>query len=406
MKKRLRDFLLHQVNGIALVVQALFIGIATIVFLVLCVTIVVFQWNQMNKIFAPPLSTISSSTNSNSSSSSPNSLDQQILSEAQQDVSVANNIIAWSGFFIAIIASAVTVAGFFGIREFLRIRNLSNEFATQIQEVTDLKTRVEADLQELRKKLASESQTLIQAAHTFSIATDAYKVGDNIRAIEYFLQVLNLQPENTLVMERLGRAYSNLNDMKKAIDYLENKALAIDPSFVPALRSLALCYRYTDKDKAIDYFQQALKLDSSDYETWDFLGLIYRDNGLIDEAISAHEQALSLKRRPETQFYLSILYSIKGDIKRAKLMSLNAENDLLIKEHDERIRPVWKALIRAGVHILEGNEGEAYKLVKTLSPYITTDRVYEAVTGHLKFLLEATGHDTWKQKFTSILRVK
>lgn len=87
-------------------------------------------------------------------------------------------------------------------------------------------------------------------------------------------------------------------------------------------------------------------------------------------------------------------------------MSLNAENDLLIKEHDERIRPVWKALIRAGVHILEGNEGEAYKLIKTLSPYITTDRVYEAVTGHLKFLLEATGHDTWKQKFTSILRVK
>ena len=406
MKKRLRNFFLHQINGIALVVQALFLGIAMIVFLVLAVTAVVFQWNQMNKIFAPPLTIISSPTNSNSSSSSPNPQDQQILSEAQQDVNVANNIIAWSGFFIAIIASAVTVAGFFGIREFLRIRNLSNDFATQIQGVTDLKTRVETELRELHKKLASESQTLIEAAHNFSIATDAYKVGDNIRAIEYYLQVLNLQPENKLVMERLGRAYSNLNDINKAIDYLENKALAIDPSYVPALRSLALCHRYIDKDKAIDYFQRALKLDPSDYETWDFLGLIYRDNQLIDEAISAHEQAFSLKRRPETQFYLSILYSIKGDVKRAKLMALNAENDLHLKDHDERIRPVWKDLIRAGVHIIEGNEDEAYKLVKTLSPYITTDRVYEAVAGHLKFLLEATDHDAWKQKFTSILMVK
>ena len=207
-------------------------------------------------------------------------------------------------------------------------------------------------------------------------------------------------------MERLGRAYSNLNNINKAIDYLENKALAIDPSFVPALRSLALCYRYSDRDKAIDYFQRALKLDPSDYETWDFLGLIYRDNQLIDEAISAHEQAFSLKRRPETQFYLSILYSIKGDVKRAKLMALNAENDLHLKDHNERIRPVWKDLIRAGVHIIEGNEDEAYQLVKTLSPYITTDRVYEAVAGHLKFLLEATDHDAWKQKFTSILMVK
>lgn len=405
MNRHGSNFFLRQVSTVAFIVQGIFIGIATIVFIALSFTVIVFQWNQMNKTYVPLEITASSTSNQNTNSSSPNSQDEQILSEAQQDISVANNIIAWSGFFLAIIASAVTVAGFFGIREFLRIRHLSDEFEKQIQGVTHLKTQVESDLQELHKQLASESQTLIEAAYNFSVATDAYRVGDNVRAIEYYLQVLSAQPENKLVMERLGRAYSNLNEMSKALHYLE-KALASDSSYVPALRSLALCYRYTDKDKSIDYFQQALKLDPSDYETWDFLGLIYRDNQRIGEAIDAHTQALSLKRRPETQFYLSILYAMQGDMKRAKLMSLNAEDDLDKKEHDERIRPIWKDLIRSGVHIIEGDEDEAYKFIESLSPYIRTQRTYDAVTGHLNFLLEATGHSAWGKKFTSVLTVK
>ena len=84
MKKRLSNFFLDQINVIALIVQALFIGIATIVFLVLTVTIVYFQWNQMNKIYGPPLITVSSPKSLNSSSSSLNSQDEQILSEASR----------------------------------------------------------------------------------------------------------------------------------------------------------------------------------------------------------------------------------------------------------------------------------------------------------------------------------
>ena len=245
----------------------------------------------------------------------------------------------------------------------------------------------------------------MDASYNFNLATNAYEVGDNVSAIEYYLQVLQLQPKNTRVMERLGRAYSNLNDLGKAIDYLE-KALAIDPSYVPALRSLGLCYRYTDVDKAINYLNLALKIKSADHETWDFLGLIYRDNKLFDEAISAHTQALNLKRRPETQFYLSILHAIKGDAEGARAMSLNAKYDLRQKEHDERIRPVWKILIRAGVPLIEGNLDEAYRLIQSLTEYITTQRICDAVTGHLKFLLEATGHEDWIEKFTCILKVK
>lgn len=408
MNKRFGSFISHQLNVVALIVQILFIGIATLVFLALAVTVVVFQWNQMNRVNAP--SSITASPATSASSSSSNSQDSQILSEAQQDVNVASNIIAWSGFFLAIMASAVTVAGFFGIREFWRIRHLSNEFEQQIQDVNKLKTQVENDLQRLHIRLTNESLSLIEIAYNFGLASNAYKVGDYARAIEYYLQILDAQPDNKLVLERLGRAYTNNdetlkgNETLQGIAYLE-KALAIDSSYVPALRSLALCYRYTDKDKAIATFQKAIEIEPSDYETWDFLGLIYRDNKQIDEAIAAHEQALTLKRRPETQFYLSILYALKGDMKRAKLMGLNAEEELNRKEHDERVRPVWKNLIRAGAYILEGNENEAYKLVQTLSTYVTKPRVREAVTGHLHFLLEATGHDDWEQKFTAILQI-
>src|SRR5947199_1090892 len=94
------------------------------------------------------------------------------------------------------------------------------------------------------QKASEEVQKFTKAAHYFTLATEAYKIGDNRSAIELYLRVLQLQPNNTRVLERIGRAYSNLSDSKKAIKYLM-QALAIDPTNIPALRSLALIYRYS-----------------------------------------------------------------------------------------------------------------------------------------------------------------
>ncbi len=453
MKKRLPGLLLCGLcNATASISMLFIIGTAAMVLLIFPTTAHAFQlmhrtWmvsastnlkmNQFSTLTIPPTPTSTPTPQSPS--------EQQVITEAQNNVSIADIIIYWSQYVLAGVGLIFAGVGFFGIREFNHFVRLRKESELRLKTVSDLETKVKTQLELLEDRSKSESQRLndqitqlatlpteekqkfeqrleqfskqfesesqnfmqnfMDASYNFNIATDAYRIGDMERAKEYYLFVLNSQPKNKLVMERLGRAYSNLNDMNNAIDYLQ-RALVIDASYVPALRSLALCHRYTKKDLAIELFQQALKIDPSDYETWDFLGLIYRDNQHINEAIIAHRRALDLKRRPETLFYLSILYALKGDEEGAKAMSLNARYDLKQKEHDERIRPIWKDLIRAGVPIIEGKEDEAYKLVETLSPYVSTHRTYEAVTGHLKFLLEATGHEAWKQKFIGILKVK
>src|SRR5205085_3208719 len=100
---------------------------------------------------------------------------------------------------------------------------------------------------------------------------------------------------------------------------------------------LSLLYRSTEPEKAIENLKDIVQKNPKAFEAWDFLGLCYRDQlirndeliidqTLIDEAISAHERALAIKKRPETEFYLGIMlyYSSKGDKIRAKELLLSA----------------------------------------------------------------------------------
>lgn len=411
MKKRFTDFFMQKLTTYLFSVM-LFgaIFIAVIILLFLSVSVVAFQWNQINFTSFSSHSVPSSASSTqvqNLAVSNQVATDQanQALSEAQQDINVSNNIIAWSGFFLAFIASSVAIAAFFGVHEFRRIQHIRGEIDRDRQEVNLLKTQISEQLDNLMKQFGSESQTFINVSYNLGAANDAYKQGKNDIAIKHYLKVLKLRPDDKRVMERLGRAYSNLNEMQLSIYYLQ-KALAIDPSYEPALRSLGLCYRYSDKDKSIEQLKLAIEKNPSDYEALDFLGLIYRDNGRFDDAIAVHEQALKIRRRPETQFYLSLLYSKKGDTKEAMRMAFNAEADLDTKDPDEELRPVWQIVIHMGVLIFEGKEEDAYRRVEELTQYITTQRICDAVTGHLKFLLETTAHDAWQQKFLGVIRVK
>ena len=87
-------------------------------------------------------------------------------------------------------------------------------------------------------------------------------------------------------------------------------------------------------------------------------------------------------------------------------MALQAAINLKLPEHQERIRPVWKNLISAAVPIIDGKEREAFQMIETLKPYITSKRIYAGLVAHLENLLTATDHKDWISKFTNILEVK
>jgi tetratricopeptide (TPR) repeat protein len=442
------------------------IGVPTIMLIIPSDTVVASQPRQSQISPLPTLLSSPSVTSNPSTSSTQNAQDQEVVAQAKQDVSTANALIGFAGLFVAVVAVivvilsfAATVAGFVGVMEVRQIRKLRMRFETDNKRVNRLRTEFETDnkrinqlrtefendigridklvtsfeeqlvkvtlhtteiesknqlFQEQLEKVAqhtteieNKNKTLMEASYFFDLATNAYKIGDNVRAIEYYKRSLQLQPDNIKVMERLGRAYSNLNDMESAIKYLED-ALKIDPQNVTALRSLALCYRYSDRAKAIEYLKLSLDIHPEGYEAWDFLGLLYRDQKYIDEAISAHEQALRIQKRPETEFYLGILllYSPKGDKIRARSLMLSAYQRTLEQEHDLRIRPVWKILIHAGIPIIAGKKEEALEIILSLTLYITTQRIYEALKGHLQFLLEGTDHHEWIPEIMEIVKLK
>ncbi len=131
-----------------------------------------------------------------------------------------------------------------------------------------------------------------------------------------------------------------------------------------------------------------------------------KDQSIINQAIEAHEKALAIKERPETQFYLAILllYSPNGDKIRAKQLISSASNDSTLPEHDRRIRDAWKILIRAGVPIVDGNKKQALDILKSL--IITNKRIYNGTKTHLHFLLEGTGHSDWEPQLMAAIKWK
>lgn len=404
-----------------------------------------------------PLPSPTASLNSN-----PNS-DQN--AQAQQAINTANTFVTFAGVFIGVVAvfwggltlvvTIVGILGFFQISKIksslagiekshgdaerfraeaeannTRINELRTRFEADIKHIAELvkgfegelekvslhTTHIEQEIKQLDKRMESERQKFIEAAFYYSEGSKLYRNGDNQHAIEFYLRALTLQPTSLSILERLGRAYSNLNDTENAFKYF-NQALTIDSEDETVLRSLSLLFRSTDPEKAIAYLKDILQKNPNAFEAWDFLGLCYRDQlisnqelikdqTLIDEAINAHEQALILKKRPETEFYLGILlyYSPKGDKIRAKELLSSAYNGTLLQEHDLRIRQVWKILIHVGALIVTDDKFETLRVFESLVEYTTTKRIREGVQMHLRFLLEGTGHTDWLPDFIAVMR--
>ena len=366
-------------------------------------------WSSVQSIPQPTAMPSNSSGSSSQNAQSQQASDNAI---ANDTITVAGVFAAVVGVILALLALTAAVATAFGIFEVNRIRQFRNRFDKQLELFG---RRIETELGQLDKRIDTESQKHIEASYYYSEGTKDYRAGDNKHAIEHYLQALKYQPKSSRILERIGRAYSNLNEEEKAIEYL-NLALGLDPDYEPALRSLALYYRYSNGQEAIKLLKQILANNSSAYESWDFLGLCYRDQlqqggqlikdqEIIDKAIAAHENALKNKKRPETEFYLGILlfYSPTGDKNRARDLLLMASKRVEEQEHDVRIRSVWKQLILASAPTVEGNQARALQIIQGMIQYKSTQRIFIGVESHLRFLLEGTGHSDWMQAFLDIL---
>src|SRR5579863_3130548 len=148
--------------------------------------------------------TASASINTNGTASSQDSQAQNDFSVANTIITLAGVVIALAGLVLAFLTIGGAIAGFFGVREFRRIRNLSrniNILERKVKEQQEQLERTDADLKSNKEQLdkaTDESEKLknllaqlksdfteqrfLEASYHFYEGTRAYRIGDNEHA--------------------------------------------------------------------------------------------------------------------------------------------------------------------------------------------------------------------------------
>ena len=110
-------------------------------------------------------------------------------------------------------------------------------------------------------------------------------IDDNIAAIKYYKIALELNPNHYYTNLNIGSIYESLNEDEEAYKYFI-KALDIDYHFMALYNLGVLAKKDNYKDKAIEYYEECLRLNSEygyGYLNW---SLIYKEDNKLDKAIS------------------------------------------------------------------------------------------------------------------------
>jgi serine/threonine protein kinase len=150
----------------------------------------------------------------------------------------------------------------------------------------------------LAEKTSEKERLQIQVLYARYVENDLEK---------YFrlaLQFSDKYPEDKWGHTVIGGFYEGTDNVK-ALEFY-NRVLEIDPNYAYIHNRIGLTYmEMMDYEKAIEYFKKYIDLEPGLADPYDSMGLVYYRMGRIDDAIRLYEQALAIK--PD---YLVSLWSI------------------------------------------------------------------------------------------------
>lgn len=181
------------------------------------------------------------------------------------------------------------------------------------------------------------------------------RIGKYDKAIEQLQHAARLTPDNAQVYSNLGAVYIDMGDAKvtpQAEAALE-KSIQLAPSY-PAYANLGMLYeqqkRYQD---AASVTEKALQLNEKNYRVWENLAIAYEGLGQKDKAAGARDHELALVKAEavvqpkdgELQSYLGLLYAQKGLSQEADrhletALALGPDNQVILEnvgEADEHL---------------------------------------------------------------------
>ena len=132
--------------------------------------------------------------------------------------------------------------------------------------------------------------------------------------------VIDKEPNSLAAYMALGLIYENEKNYAKAQGYYE-KALKINPNFVPAANNLAYIYAEHggNIDVALNLAQKAREQAPDDAHVSDTLGWIYYKKNVYGTAITYLKEAVEKSpNHPVTHYHLGMAYYKNGNKEMAK----------------------------------------------------------------------------------------
>lgn len=156
-------------------------------------------------------------------------------------------------------------------------------------------------------------------AYLYGIA--ALQTDDLQKAEEALSKYVEARPGDPRGCLALGLAYAAQNDKLAAARQQLQKCLTVDPKNFEAAFQLGLSYKTEgDSAKAVEYFEQAVKLSPNYTAALRELGAVYLQTGAEAKARPLLERAALLNPNDaETHFQLSRLYNIIGEKELGKI---------------------------------------------------------------------------------------
>ncbi|MCK4259410.1 MAG: tetratricopeptide repeat protein [Halanaerobiales bacterium] len=108
---------------------------------------------------------------------------------------------------------------------------------------------------------------------------------------EYFLQILEEEPNETTVLNKMGVVFVHRDDRERAREYFE-RCLELDPNFVASLSNMASLELEDGKmNEAEVLFRNALRFDPNYGPAHNNLAYILKKTGRVSEAVKHMKKA-------------------------------------------------------------------------------------------------------------------
>jgi len=178
-----------------------------------------------------------------------------------------------------------------------------------------------------------------------------YILKQNSPSLKTVNQILTINPQESEAYFMMGRNFYDMNDPERAIGSFQ-KAVAINSDLIEGWIYLGELFDKKDSEMAIQYYNNALEIDSTHIDALTGKAVYYHSRGQLDEAINAYSRIHRMHPQHADAYYRSGLASLEMD----SVQTAFKQFDLAIKMEPTNVMAYF---YRGTVHELRGERAAA-----------------------------------------------